>query len=687
MEVGINKIKLILMLILVGSFSFAATPRYQDNEFLRKDKSILTLWPSIPFFEGGDLGQYRETMKQDRDTVRKMFMGELLDALERLADKGGAVDLMLEPMANILMMFDQVHDIHKAKDVVGIDKSLEAQFKASFENLFRLYDIRDNHRKIQFSTGTEKNLLEAYIRQISVEQPFGVPISADELKVQMALEIYEQIDLVAYGTFSNLGRGDFQLTFHISNNKNGTQRSFISRGPLIKALDDLVKQVFDFFQKNVYPDWETPFKGLAWLPIPINYNKKDGYTWEETNFYCKNRGYRLPFARELLMAESGGAYKEGGIEALDLKTSYPVADRRLSMDHYVFTPGNEAASGGPIQAASYTMSKGRFWCAKGAVAPEVRIFEQVWELLRKHSRNRTLFRALHTIRYELGDFGADQPLFFDSGKGVERVERMDSLEEAQGVLKGHGISLKIPEVYSPTILDWVVTHTWSPVVTKGFNLFPLNQNYFLNFKGDQPFNMDTSQTVDESGPSETSEPSDPSEPSDDQESPSHPSEDRNRKDKRDHPQRGNKGGGSDQDDLYDRGRRAAAGEMGRLIGREAWEQMKEKEQHHILDTYRETLRGKLLLRYGLDRATMGPKTYGYMISRREGRDASHRYCRELEVDIVRDLVRHYGRSYSCQWDSGEWLPQSSTQIRWDEGPRSNPAPGNPNPGDWLPPKH
>jgi len=94
-----------------------------------------------------------------------------------------------------------------------------------------------------------------------------------EVDVKASLEMFEQIDYVAYGTFSSLGEGQFQLTFHLSGNKNGVARSFIAKGTLTEALDKLAKQVFDFFQKNVYPDWETPHTQLSWLPIPINPTK------------------------------------------------------------------------------------------------------------------------------------------------------------------------------------------------------------------------------------------------------------------------------------------------------------------------------------------------------------------------------------------------------------------------------
>lgn len=420
----------------------AEQSKYQDNTFKPAGKSVYSIWPVIPFFPLGDIGQYQKTMSQDRDQVRKMFWSELTSELNELADKGVAVESMVEALAKILMMFDQVHDIHKAKDVINIDKSLEAQFKARLDNLFSTFDVRDGQRKIQISGGTNENLMQAYLRGITSNIPLGHKISKAEVDVKASLEMFEQIDYVAYGTFSSLGEGQFQLTFHLSGNKNGVTRSFIAKGTLTEALDKLAKQVFDFFQKNVYPDWETPHTLLSWLPIPINPNKVEGYTWEESNAYCKLRGYRLPFARELLMAESGGQYKEGGIANLDYTVSYPVANKRLANINYVFTAGHEAATGGPVQGASYTMKKGQFWCVKGQASDGVLAFENVWALIRKYQTDDEVFRALATVRYEIGDFGSDQPIF--KGPDVKMLERMESLEVALKYLKSRGIKLSIP---------------------------------------------------------------------------------------------------------------------------------------------------------------------------------------------------------------------------------------------------
>lgn len=435
-------IRTLIKTVLVLGFSVAAlgAPTYQDNSPKPK-KSIATIWPQIPFVQGGDIGQYQKTMSQDRDSVRKMLWGELMEQVQELAKQGAAVELMLEPMANILMMFDQVHDIHKAKDVVNIDLSLEAQFKSTFDNLFTAYDVRDNTRKAQFGSGTNQNLLEAYIRQISRSKPFGEPITQHELNVKKALEIFEEIDYMAYGTFTSLGRGRFQLTFHLTGNKNGVNRAFIAQGRLTEALNDLAEQVFDYFQKNVYPDWETPHTQLTWMPAPLNPEKSDyGYVFSEARQYCQQRGYRLPFAKELLMAESGTQYKPGGIRALKYGTSYAVADHRWTNGNHWITPGHEERTGGAIQP-DFGHTKGSFWCVSGKPHSDMLFIEELWSLLRKwRMKDDNIYRALETIRYEIGDSGATEQFF----AGIKYLRKYDSTEEALAVLKAAGIKIKIP---------------------------------------------------------------------------------------------------------------------------------------------------------------------------------------------------------------------------------------------------
>ena len=423
--------------------ALAAESKYQDNSIKRKDKTVYTLWPEIPFFPLGDIAQFEKTMIQSRDQVRQMLWGELTQALEKMAAKDAPVEAMLEPMANILLIFDQVHDIHKAKDLINIDKSMEAQFKAAMDRLYVDLDVRDDRRKLQIGGGTEISLLQSLIRGISQKQPLGKPITLAEINAKMALEMFEQIDYVSYGTFSNLGKNNFQLTFHIVGNKNGVSRSFIATGRITDALTDLAKQVFDFFQKNVYPDWETSEKQLSWLPMPINPNKA-GYTWEEANRYCRMRGYRLPYSRELVLAETGGVYKSGGISSLEFAVPYSVADKRFSSENYVYTARNGTSTGGPVQGASYSMSYGKFWCVRGAPSEEVLVYENIWSLIRKyHPVSRDIYRALETIRFALGDYGSGGMIYYSPEN--RSFERMSSLDEALSFLKSQRISIQIPK--------------------------------------------------------------------------------------------------------------------------------------------------------------------------------------------------------------------------------------------------
>jgi hypothetical protein len=444
------------LLVSLSSFTQAnetvkdQNAKYQDNRF-KNGKKPANLWHEIPFFPGGDIGQYTTTMSQTRDDVRKMFWQELMGEVQQLADKGAAVEAMIEPMANILMKFDQMHDIHKAKDIVNIDYSLEAQFKAALDSAFAKYDIRDNQRRLQISKGTDADLLESYIRGISIDRPFGKTITKDELEVKKALEMFNQIDYVSYGTFSSLGKGNFQLTFHIIGYKNGVTRNFITRGPLVQALDQLAFQVFDFFQSNVYEEWKAPYANLIWLPMPINperqrrieeSNSYDLYSFNEAKSYCQARGYRLPYAKELLMAETGTKYNEGGITSLYPYALWVVADRRQVNENNWINPSIAESTNGIFMADAITNHKGVFWCVRGTVSKDVALMDKIWSLIRKYrNKNLEVYTALQTLRFEIGDYNAQSEEIILWAGDFVTVKVLDSVDEALEVLSQNGINL------------------------------------------------------------------------------------------------------------------------------------------------------------------------------------------------------------------------------------------------------
>lgn len=307
---------------------------------------------------------------------------------------------------------DQASDVQTSQNISNMGFALESQFKAALDQFFIENDVRDSDRRVQIS-------------------------SSDQLG---------KLDYAAYGTFSSLGNDQFQLTFHLQNIKDGSTRNFISRGLLVSAVDDLALQVFDFFQKNIYADWQPKEKQLEWLPMPSNVNS-NGYTFDQAKSYCFGRGYRLPFSRELLMASSGGVYKAGGISHLEDLISYAIADRRRVNSNYVLIPGFEQYTGGILQPDSSPSRQGRFWCVKGSVSDEIKIMEKLWELYRQYrNSNKDIFIAIETLRFELGDSDTESSYF---GSQYERIERLSGIDEALQVLYDHNIVIEIPDSLRP----------------------------------------------------------------------------------------------------------------------------------------------------------------------------------------------------------------------------------------------
>jgi hypothetical protein len=417
----------------------------------------LSIWSSVPFYAGADLAQYQLTLSQSRSQVRQQLMGELSDTLVKLASSGARAEAMLEPLADILLTFDQMQDLHKARDVQRVNVSLENQFKAALDQKFRQNDVREPARRIQFSAGPRPEALASYLEGGASQPRSANPMGSDpERSLRFAAELRRAIDFVAFGTFSNLGRGSFQLTLQLRRLVDGSIRSFVARGPLTDAVDELAQEVFDHFQKNVYPDWESPYGQLEWLPRasnPVRDNRalvKSGYTFQEANAYCTERGYRLPYARELMAASDGGAYKFGGVDHLLPNTAYPVLDRRHVQENYYLKPGTEHLTGGSIQPIAGFPDIATFWCVRGQPSPTVMFLELLWKLHRKNQSgdadNKAVFTAVETLRFELGDSDTEQTYFNNVAEQLmfEPVRRLHSVDKALQVLNQQGIFLEVP---------------------------------------------------------------------------------------------------------------------------------------------------------------------------------------------------------------------------------------------------
>lgn len=433
-------------------YGFASLVLMVQSAVAAQAGTKLSIWTNVPFYAGGDLAQYQLTVSQTRAQVRQQLMVELSDTLVKLAGSGARPDAMLEPLADILLAFDQLQDLHKARDVQRVGMSLENHFRAALDQRFIRNDVREPARRIQFSAGPRPEVLNKYLEgRVSAPQ-ISNPLGGEPARtLALAAELRRAIDFMAYGTFSNLGGGGFQLTLQLTSLSDGVTRSFVARGPLLEAVEELAQDVFDYFQKNVYPDWEPANGLLEWLPRPANpLRAGTGYSFQEANAFCAERGYRLPYARELLDAADGGPYKRGGVDRLLPNASYPVLDRRHVQENYFLKPGSAHLTGGNIQPIAGFPDIAYFWCVRGQASPSVLFLELLWKLHRKNQSgdavNKAVFTAVETLRFELGDTDIEQSYFKNLTTQVmfESVERLRSVDRALQVLRQHGIFLEVP---------------------------------------------------------------------------------------------------------------------------------------------------------------------------------------------------------------------------------------------------
>lgn len=448
-------------LFLSGSSAWGSEPPNEAGDFVDNTRRTLSVWHHVPFYAGGDIAQYEATMAQSRDRVRSGLFDELTRALSTMTQAGAKAELLIEPMSNILVMMDMMHDLHKARDLQRIDFSIESQFKAALDALYIGNDIRPAERRIQFSRGADTPFLSSYISGKPSSPPNSGKPRRGEQGIRTALSLRDEIDYLAYGSFSNLGNNNFQLTLHLQNARTGAIRSLISRGPLVAATDLLAQSMFDFFQKNSYPPWEAPMQQLEWLAMPGNPLRNEptsasfGYSFQEAMNYCADRGYRLPYSRELLSAETGGPYKTSGIGHLQSDINYPVLDRRHLHEQYMLRLGPERSMETQLYAVTAFTGKGRFWCVKGVPSRKIMTYELLWRLRRQHrsgdGTNKELFAAVESLRFELGDVDAGGSYYnnLSTGNMFEKITRFYTMDAAVKVLRLHGIVIDLPEPVRP----------------------------------------------------------------------------------------------------------------------------------------------------------------------------------------------------------------------------------------------
>ena len=146
-----RSVRLLWILLVLCSAASSASTTPGDDGFITKGKQPLVMWNTVPFYAAADLAQYEATLATRRDRVRRENFRELSATLEALAASGTDVSAMSEPLANILLTFDMMRDLHRERDEKAIDISLENQFKAALDRLYVLHQLRPGERRLQFS--------------------------------------------------------------------------------------------------------------------------------------------------------------------------------------------------------------------------------------------------------------------------------------------------------------------------------------------------------------------------------------------------------------------------------------------------------------------------------------------------------------------------------------------------------
>jgi len=358
-------------------------------------------------------------MSQNRDMVRKMLLQEFGDLIIPLASKHSDLNALAQTLFQIIMAFDQVHNMHKDEAVQGINISFENQFRAEVDGLYRAYGLGDELRKLDF---------------LFSGSPTVRDVKAQSQRSTLPMEILKNTDYVLYGSYTMLGKANISVTLTVLKLKTGQTRSFEVTAPIHSAMKVLARKFFDFFQSNAYIEWVDPQPKLQWIP-PAPAQPKTTATIAK--LYCRGQNARLPYTRELLLASQGTSYRPGGIPPLTENDVYLVLDKQYwDEQYYFFTGSSGEATGGPVRTgAGYGVINGSYWCVRGPVSKDIKFYNDVYELVRRPETPEPVRVALECILAKLDDFGADK----------EHARAFSTIEKAVQFLSKEGYDIQLPE--------------------------------------------------------------------------------------------------------------------------------------------------------------------------------------------------------------------------------------------------
>jgi hypothetical protein len=397
---------LMMVLMTSGIGCYHQTANAANRESCWDQDRPARVWPEIVFRQAADLDDYRRTMSQSRDEVRRMLTQEFIEVLRELSPAGGSPREVVESVLSAVIAFDDAHDRHKEKAAKGMPIFFEAGFRSAVDELSRSNRVPLDQRRIRFVNLALVNRLKAIRDEMQSDRPVS------KRDVDTLRQVVEAVDLVPYATFSSNGLRH-QVTLTLENVRSGSVCNFEGVGDLDQVAYLLAEAVFRDFQGVEYPEVRNPNSHLAWIRPSLG---RPVATAAQARNYCSSQGsgVRLPYALELTTAANVGAagtsYVEGGIPRLE-PGPWVVADRLHDDEQYYYfeprpgVPDNHPA--GPVRTdAGLGQVNARYWCVKGDPDPRVVRVEELYDVYRTVRWMDPRSPALAAVEYLLDKEGA-----------------------------------------------------------------------------------------------------------------------------------------------------------------------------------------------------------------------------------------------------------------------------------------
>ncbi len=352
-------------------------------------------WGEVPFFEAGNYREFESTITKTRAEARQQLLAEFGSMYFPSVMYGSEAGRAAQAILKVLMSLDRLRDEHLSRANQGIPESLERQLIASFEQLYRNNGLTEEERRAEFVRFNGWNEALSKLRRGQVTTPERDRIFS---------EIFNQVDYVLYGSYTVIDNGHVSLSLTAERFHTGEMRTFQARGRIQEAVSALAVELFDFAQANRRSAWKNPLEGLTWLVPPISLQGTQ--LAREAKLFCEGQGARVPFARELVLAAQGGAYRNGGVNEIRHDDVYLVADVQRDLEnHFYFgvsLTGDDPR--GPVRtAAGLGTVRPQFVCVKGEVAELVRWEQDLYRAVRKAQQLSvaTRVRVIDALEYLL----------------------------------------------------------------------------------------------------------------------------------------------------------------------------------------------------------------------------------------------------------------------------------------------